>query len=240
MRTQTTHHSQSLPRWGRSLRAKQKASLKIGAPFKRVLWRMSPAQGCHLERPCTGIVAVVSQCAAVRVGFGHPHRPAGSPTTLEGQDPYGAVSDAAVVLSGFHCDAELMIPECGFDAQLDFGHNGIEVVGLGPYFNALDFMGVLPDDNVDRYLRRPDRQANRQAACSGTVHLLWLRKDMCLILTPSGRKKGASGETAYERLGLFYEDPYDHARNRGLLKACGTITPPKMPKTVQRSRITLV
>ena len=70
-------------------------------------------------------------------------------TILKGQNLYGAVSDGAIVLSGSHCDAELTIPERGFDAQLDFGHDDVQTVGLGPYFNALDCMRVLPDDKVD-------------------------------------------------------------------------------------------
>ena len=169
-------------------------------------------------------------------------------TTLGGGNPYGPVSDAAIVLSGRHCDAELTIPERGFDAQLNFGHAGVQAVGLGPYFNALDFMRVAPDDNVDglggysRYLRRvsPDRQANRQAPCSGTVHLLWLKEWICLILTPSRRKKGASGETAYERLGILLELGLGRLGHLGEDISLGIINSPKMPKTVQRSRITLV
>ena len=153
-----------------------------------------------------------------------------------------SVSDGAIVLSGFHCDAELTIPERGFDAQLDFGHDEIQTVGLGPYFNALDLLRIVPDDNVGRYLRRavPDRQADRQAACSGTAHLLWLKERTCLILTPSREKKGASGETAYERLGALHDQAYKFPRNLGLLKTPGNMKPPNMPKTVQRSRITLV
>ena len=164
-------------------------------------------------------------------------------TTLEGQNLYGPVSDAAIVLSGHHCDAELTIPERGFDAQLDFGHDDVQTVGLGPYFNALDFMRVVPDDNVDLYLRRvvaDYRQADRQAACSGTVHLLWLQERICLILTPSREKKGASGETAYERLGILYGDEYGRFRKFRKLKTPGILKPPKMPKTTQRSWITLV
>ena len=141
-------------------------------------------------------------------------------TVVKGQNPYGPVSDGAIVLSGFHCDAELTIPERGFDAQLDFGHDGVQTVGLGLYFQALDLMRVAPDDNVDRYLRRglPDRQADRQRACSGTVRLLWLGKEMSLILTTSRRRRGA-----YERLGIFTQK--------------GTL---KMPKMAQRSMVTLV
>ena len=163
-------------------------------------------------------------------------------TTLEGQNLYGSVSDAAIVLSALHCDAGLTIPERGFDAQLDFGDDDVQTVGLGPYFHALDSMRVVPDDNVDRYLRHvvPDRVADRQAACSGTVHLLWLTENTSLILTPSRQKKGASGETAYERLGVFYENAYKFQRDRGQLKTSGILKPPKMPKTAQRSRITLV
>ena len=162
--------------------------------------------------------------------------------TLESQNLYGPVSDAAIVLSGHQCDAELKIPELGFDAQLDFRHDDVQTVGLGPYFNALDFMRVVPDENVDRYMRRavPGRQAHRQAACSGTVRLLWLKEHICLILTPSQEKKGASGETAYERLGILYPETYEHQRNTGIIKTRGIINPPKMPKTAQRSSITLV
>ena len=43
-------------------------------------------------------------------------------TVLEGPNPYGPVSDAVIVLSGLHCDAELTISDGGFEAQLDFGH----------------------------------------------------------------------------------------------------------------------
>ena len=147
-------------------------------------------------------------------------------TALEGQNPYGPVSDAAIVLSGFHCDAELTIPELSDNAPLvDFGHDEVQGVNL---VEALDCQRVEPDANVDRiggkprYLRRSTNPQTykpiRHPACSGTVHLLWLDKVKSLILTPSRRKEGA-----YERLGIF-----------------GGYNSPKMPKTVQRSSITLV
>ena len=149
-------------------------------------------------------------------------------TVLEGQNPYGSVSDAAIVLSGFHCDAELTISERaehGHNAELDFGHDDVQKVHLSPHLGALDCIPVEPDTDVDRiggkprYLRRiTDRQTRRQPACSGTVHLFWLKEYVCLILTPSCRRKGA-----FERLGFF--QPYCHLKN---------------PKTAQRSSITLV
>ena len=157
-------------------------------------------------------------------------------TALEGPNPYGAVrSDAAIVLSGFHCNAELTIPERGFNAQLDFGHGDVQTVnldtaslGITRVFHALDFMRVEPGTtNADRhhgnarYLRRAaDRQSDRQAACSGIVRLLWLREGEALILTPSRRKAGA-----YERLGILIR----------WLNGLG-----KIPKKVQRSSIELV
>ena len=162
-------------------------------------------------------------------------------TTLEGQNPYGRVSDAAIVLSGLHCDAELTISGDGFRAQLDFGHGDVQTVGLGRWLiQALDFIpvepdtSVEPDTNVDRlsgnsrYLRPTmDRQTmgyDYQPHCSGTVRLLRLEKEITLILTPSRRREGA-----YERLGIFHPE---------LLR--GEDKPVKMPKEVQRSSITLV
>ena len=227
------------------------------------LWRDNLLAGLswtsNLQFPCLGLhqeyIAPTWSWASLPAGVFHPilrffrtERDADLDasvldawTTVEGENPYGPVSDATIVLSGRHCDAELTIPERGFDAQLNFGDGDVQTVGLGPYFNALDLMRVLPD-NVDRYLRRdPDRQADRQAACSGTVHLLWLKEQICLILTPSRKKKGASGETAYERLGIsLCEYSYEYLRNVGILKTPGNIDHPKMPKALQRSRITLV
>ena len=155
-------------------------------------------------------------------------------TTLEGQNPYGRVSDGAIVLSGLHCDAELTIPEReSDDAQLDFGDDDVQTLRLGVRpFLALDLMPVEPDPNVDRlggnsrHLRRiTDRETDGQPACSGTVRLLWLEKDISLILTPSRRREGA-----YERLGIFCKDAYGEPVN----------FVPKMSKKAQRSRITLV
>ena len=160
-------------------------------------------------------------------------------TDLESENPYGPVSDAEIVLSGFHCDAELTIPERGFDAELDFGHGGVQTVHLGIYFHALDCMRVVPDTTVDRlsgnprYLRRSGRQADRQTACSGTVHLLWLTKHISLILTPSRRRMGA-----YERLGIL--DKMKYSKERGGFRVTASLKRVGMPKTVQRSRITLV
>ena len=158
-------------------------------------------------------------------------------TTLEGQNACGPVSDAAIVLSGFHCDAELTISLSNsqhgslFKNQLDFGHSDVRKVSLGSFgllgrtFEVLDWVPIEPDTNVDRrgrnsrYLRRiTDREINQPLPCSGTVCLLWLTEDRTLILTPSRRREGA-----YERLGSF---PY----NQGV----------KMPKTAKRSKITLV
>ena len=155
-------------------------------------------------------------------------------TALEGPNPYGAVSDAAIVLSGHHCDAELTIPERGLDGQLDFGHGDVQTVRLGskPFqFIALDVMRVEPDTtNADRhhgnarYLRRAtDRQSDAQAACSGTVRLLWLDVLTYLILTPSCRK---GKEEGYERLGILF--PFS---GFGIFK---------MAKMAKRSNITLV
>ena len=163
-------------------------------------------------------------------------------TALEGQNPYGPVSDAAIVLSGFHCDAELMTGEGEF-AQLDFGHGDVQTVGSDSIKNlfchALDFMRVEPDTNANvdrpggnvRYLRHVtdrDKRFNYQSPCSGTVRLLWLAEEISLILTPSRLKEGA-----YEKLGIFHP---------GLLFELLQITfkVPKMPKMVQRSNITLV
>ena len=154
-------------------------------------------------------------------------------TALEGPNPYGAVSDAAIVLSGHHCDAELTIPERGLDGQLDFGHGDVQTVRLGskPFqFRALDFMRVEPDINADRhhgnarYLRRAtDRRSDPQPACSGTVHLLWLEELVLLILTPSCRK---GKEEGYERLGILLpSSPFSIL---------------KMPEMVKRSSIELV
>ena len=154
-------------------------------------------------------------------------------TALKGQNPFGPVSDGAIVLSGVHCDAEMTIQTRDFNGQLDFGHGQVEKVCIGSTdFQTLDFIRVEPDIRVDRlgrtsqYLRRSPnlyrsmdpKSKNAQPLCSGTVHLLWLEKDVSLILTPSRRRAGA-----YERLGIFH-------RGQG----------PKMPKRVARSSITLV
>ena len=139
--------------------------------------------------------------------------------------PMSEVTDGAIILSGVHCDVEMTISEHG-NVQLDFGNDEVET----DYTAFLDIPLIEPDTdtNVDqlggnaRYLRRnaTDRQTGGQSAsCSGTVHLLWLKEYLPLILTPSLRKEGA-----YERLGFLYLRSND----------------PKMPKTVQRSNITLV
>ena len=157
-------------------------------------------------------------------------------TVLKGPDPYGPVSDGAIVLSGVHCDVEMKIREFGeYYIQLDFGRGQVEKVGnVDTMFTLyqLDSMQVEPDTDGDRldgnprYLRRVTKRQTdglrlpRQPGCSGTVRLLWLHQDLTLILTPS-RRKGK--EEAFERLGIFHKPDT-----------------PKMPKTVQRSRITLV
>ena len=163
-------------------------------------------------------------------------------TALEGKNPYGPVSDAGIVLFGLHCDAKLTIPERG-DAKLDFGHGDVQTVSLGLDFYKLDFMRVVPDANVDRlggnarYLRRSDRQANKQPACSGTVCLLWLTEEISLILTPSRRREGA-----YERLGIL--DKFEHSKESllGQIKVTGKLSlkSVKVPKTAQRSSVELV
>ena len=97
-------------------------------------------------------------------------------TVLKGQNPYGPVSDGAIVLSGLHCDAEMTISENG-GIQLDFGHGQVEEVGLvdsTDLLQTLDFMHVEPDTDGDRLggnsrnLRRIIGWAKKCAAC-----LLW-------------------------------------------------------------------
>ena len=147
-------------------------------------------------------------------------------TVLAGQNPYGPVSDGAIVLSGFHCDAELTIPRRGFTAQLDFGHGDVQILGVESHqaYYALGSMRVEPDPNVDRlgggnsrYLRRvmdPQQTVGIgeewQPACSGTVHLLWLEKDISLILTPSRRKEGAyeTGNFPPRAVGEFWNSGF--------------------------------
>ena len=159
-------------------------------------------------------------------------------TVLEGQNenPYGPVSDAAIVLFGFHCDAELTIP-AGYDghAQLDFGDGEVQTFSLCYSYFVLDGMNVEPDANFDRlsenprYLRRATDQTETrgQPACSGTVRLLWLEEAISLILTPSHQKKGA-----YERLGILHGRLYDLRPGREFVL--------KIPKPAQRSSIKLV
>ena len=153
------------------------------------------------------------------------------------------VSDAAIVLSGLHCDVELTKTADMVGGQLDFGHGdvqkvsfGVEVwtsVSGGTHIEALDFMPVEPDTNVDRldgnsrYLRRGTDPQPDGPACSGTVRLLCLQKDVFLFLTPPRRKEGA-----YERLGIFHPEiggQFDRI-----------VKPPKMPNWVRRSSITPV
>ena len=101
---------------------------------------------------------------------------------------------------------------------------------------ALDFIPVEPDTSVEsdtnvdrldgnpRYLRRAtDRPRHEQPDCSGTVRLLWLEKEVTLILTPSRRREGA-----YERLGIFHPE----------LVYQGEFI--RMPERVRRSSVTLV
>ena len=146
--------------------------------------------------------------------------------------PMSEVADGAIVLS--HCDVEMTISN--YDGmKLDFGYGKVVTVWENGYTARilLDLMIVEPETNVgrldgnSRYLRRvTDPQAVSQPPCSGTVHLLWLQEDVSLVLTPSRRKEGA-----YERLGIFHPEI-----SLGILRTY----PPKMPKTVQRSKITLV
>ena len=157
-------------------------------------------------------------------------------TALKDQNPYGEVSDAAIVLSGLQCDAELTIRNT-WRAQLDFWNGDVQKVDLGTGdLKALDSMLVESDTSVDwvggnsRYLRRiTDPQTNRQPACSGAVRLLWLEKDVSLILTPSRQREGA-----YERLGIFHQG-IDHRPE--IYRGSDDL---KMPKTVQRSSIKLI
>ena len=155
-------------------------------------------------------------------------------TNLEGQNKYGRVSDAAIVLSGFHCDAELTIPEhgrdCESDGQLDFGDDDVQTVSLGRNpMQVLDFM-LEPDTGNPRYLRRvTDWRTHTRPACSGTVRLLWLHQDVTLILTPSRRKEGA-----YERLGIYDQG----ARRVGGERSLKFVV--KMPEKTRRSSIELV
>ena len=166
-------------------------------------------------------------------------------TVLERQNPFGRVSDAAIVLSGLHCDAELTTSESDTFHQLDFGHGDVQKVDLGivflplggsVHFEALDYIHVEPDtDGNSRYLRRVTDwqtrdQRQRQPVFSGTVRLLWLEKDICLILTPSRRKEGA-----YERLGILHPEMLEQTIHSGRFK---TIV--KMPNWVRRTSITLV
>ena len=154
--------------------------------------------------------------------------------------PMSEVTDGAIVLSGVHCDVEmtLTIPEHG-KIQLDFENGEVETIwyySMVRVFEQLDYMHVEPNTNGDgfggnsRYLRRATDGpgGDRQPPCSGTVHLLWLKEDISLILTPSRRKEGA-----YERLGLFHP-------GLGLSPFPYEINAPKMPKRVPRSTITLV
>ena len=144
--------------------------------------------------------------------------------------PMSEVTDGVIVLSGVHCDAEMTISSQRGDIKLDLGNGEVETVCYDLTFisRSLDF-NVEPDTNIDRpegnsrYLRRvTDRRKTLwNPDCSGTVHLLWLTKNLSLILTPSHRRKGAC-----ERLGIF-------------CPGIGTQTP-EIPKTVQRSPITLV
>ena len=157
-------------------------------------------------------------------------------TALKGANLYGPVSDGAVVLSGVHCDVAMTTQESA-EMQLDFGHGEVETVCTTNYAScqSLDWVCAEPDANVhrlgenSRYLRRvTDGPAGGgQPACSGTVHLLWLEADICLILTPSRRRKGA-----YERLGIFYPELDE--------ELAPEFNTPTMPTTVQPSSITLV
>ena len=158
-------------------------------------------------------------------------------TALEGQNAYGPVSDAAIVLSGFHCDAELTISERLFESQLDFGHSDVRKVimgssdtgPLGRIFEVLDYVPV--EGRNSRYLRRitRDRETNNPLPCSGTVRLFWLNEELSLILTPSCRREGS-----YERLGIIRKRWY--ATEGGMVPNLDF----KIPKTAQRTRITLV
>ena len=206
-----THQEYIAPTWSW-------ASLPVGA---RYLGKTRHLRGADLE------ASVVDAWTHVK-DFGRSGRLYG---------PMSEVTDGAIVLSGVHCDVEMTISEYG-KIQLDFGYGGVETVCTSRCLSnqLLDFMLVEPDTetNVDRlggnarYRRRSgtDRQPGGQPACSGTVRLLWLKEYISLILTPSRQKEGA-----YERLGIFHPEvevaPY-------------RTNAPKMPKTVQRSNITLV
>ena len=155
--------------------------------------------------------------------------------TFRSRDVYGQMSEVAggvIDLCGVHFDVKMtIIPECGFDAQLDFGHGFVQTVSLGSYFQALDFIPVEPDDELggkSRYLRHAtDQQKGGQRACSGTVRLLRLREDIALILTPSRGRRGA-----WERLGIFHQEAYQRQRIFDFVL--------KMPEKMLKSRIKLV
>ena len=152
--------------------------------------------------------------------------------------PMSEVADGAIVLSGVHCDVAVTILDDGSEVQLNFENGEGETVLLTRYYdveNWLDYMRVKPDNNnIDqlrgnsRYLRRVgNTRGYEQPECSGTVHFLWLKEDISLILTTSLEKEGA-----YERLGIF------HPKLRGSEEI--PIKSPNMPKWVQRSEIKLV
>ena len=123
-------------------------------------------------------------------------------TALNGQDPYGPVSDGVIVLSGVHCDIEMTIKK-GHATLLDFGHGEVEEVCIT----------CLAGEAAEH-------PANQPSSLFQELDFIPVEPDAVLILTPSRRKK----EEAYERLGIFLV----------------SFQVPKMRKTIQPSRITLV
>ena len=116
-----------------------KDDLIAGLGWERL---MVPING---PRPCQEYIAPTWSWASLPLTVVYPTRSHGTRdsrdadldasvldawTALEDQNLYGRVSDAAIVLCGFHCDAELTVPENSQqDAQLDFGHGDVQTVG---------------------------------------------------------------------------------------------------------------
>ena len=156
-------------------------------------WASTPAPTSYVTPPLTSCVDIILAWCKV-----------------PGQNPFGPVTDGAIILRGVHCRAEVHVYK---NLDTDSSHIGIALDHTDVYdsqntssdFGFLDGFRVKPvtmrtrTSEVLKTLQRvPGRQPDEQNPCQGFVHLLWLTEYVCLILAFSQRELGA-----FERLGIL-------------------------------------
>ena len=157
-------------------------------------WASTPAPTFYRDTPYTSRVEVIFAWC-----------------TLAGWNPFGAVTDGAIVLKGVHCQAKVRFfkkPEDKNSPQISVAFDDgtvYESEGSHSEFSFLDgyrvktvTMLTSSREVLKTVQRVPGPQPDEQAPCAGNVRLLWLADDLCLILAYSQRELGA-----FERLGIL-------------------------------------